>query len=135
MKIRLRHVNKSDYKFLFRILSERNPNSNISHRKMPSYKEHLAFIRSKPYPYWYVIEIGRSKIGSIYLTTDNEIGIHLKKNFCQTRTLQDIFNILKLLQPRNRYYVNISPKNTKLTNFFKNNGFTLRQVTYAIDYT
>ena len=58
---------------------ERNPRANISHKKMPVYNKHVSFVSAKPYSKWYVIFYGINKAGSIYLTSQNEIGIFIKK--------------------------------------------------------
>ena len=42
--ISLRTVRDSDGEFLFELLKERDPRANISHKKMPSYDEHIKFI-------------------------------------------------------------------------------------------
>ena len=34
-------VSKSDIRFLYDLLKERNSSINISHRKMPTYKQHV----------------------------------------------------------------------------------------------
>jgi hypothetical protein len=132
--INLRLINSLDYMFLYKILKKRDLITNISHRKMPTYAEHIKFIKSKPYSKWYIAELGQAKIGSVYLTKDNEIGIQIKNEYLTNKLLQAIYDEIKSLHPKHRYYVNIAPKNSKLINFFKKNGFTLRQVTYAIDY-
>ena len=46
---------------------------------MPSYSEHKKFVNSKPYDKWDIIQVKNKKIGSIYLTPQNEIGIFIKK--------------------------------------------------------
>ena len=71
--ISLRIVRDSDSKFLFELLEERDPRANISHKKMPSYNEHLKFIKSKPYTKWYIILKSKDRIGSIYLSKNDEI--------------------------------------------------------------
>ena len=48
-------VSKSDFRFLYDLLKERTSSTNISHKKMPTYKEHVKFVNSKPYAKWYVI--------------------------------------------------------------------------------
>ena len=40
-KIKLKAVSKSDYRFLYNLLKERDSKVNISHKKMPTYNEHL----------------------------------------------------------------------------------------------
>ena len=77
--IELRAVSKSDYRFLYNLLKERDPRANISHKKMPTYNEHVMFVSSRPYSKWYVILYGANKAGSVYITSQNEIGIFIKK--------------------------------------------------------
>ncbi len=132
--IRLRLVNTSDYRFLYKNLKGRKLVTNISHKTVPSYKDHVKFVNSKPYSKWYIVEQSKGKIGSVYLTKENEIAIHLKNGQFSTNIYQNIFEQIKEKHPNHRKFVNINPKNSKLIDFFKKNGFTLRQVTYAIDY-
>ena len=80
-QIKLKLISKSDYRFLYNLLKERDSRANISHKKMPTYNEHLKFIRSKPYAKWYIAEFGAFKIASVYLTSQNEIGIFIKKTY------------------------------------------------------
>ena len=129
----LRPVKKSDCLFLYELLKERDPRANISHKKMPSFKQHIKFVLSRPYSKWYVIVESEKDVGSIYLTKNNEIGIFIRKNV-QGRGIG--FNALKLLiekNPRDRYLANVNPKNEKSIQFFKNNGFKLIQHTYELE--
>ena len=73
--ITLKIVTNADIEFLFDLLKKRDPISNISHKKMPSYSQHIKFIKSKPYSKWYIILKENEKIGSIYLSKNNEIGL------------------------------------------------------------
>ena len=66
-------VRKSDATFLYDLLKERESNVNISHKKMPTYAQHIKFIESRPYSKWYVIILNNQKIGSAYLSKQNEI--------------------------------------------------------------
>ena len=73
--IKLKPVTKNDALFLYDLLKNRDPIANISHKKMPSYDEHVYFILSNPYTIWYTIEYEGEKTGSIYLSKQDEIGI------------------------------------------------------------
>ena len=79
--LRIKPVSKSDHVFLYELLLEREPIMNINHKKMPSFTEHVNFILSKPYAKWYTIVINDTKIGTVYLTHRDEIGIFIKKKF------------------------------------------------------
>ena len=133
MSIRLRKVNQSDFRFLYNLLKERNTNTNISHKKMPTYSEHVKFVKSKPYTKWNVIEYGKQKVGSIYLSKNGEIGIFLKKQFQGKNVAQESLELFIKLNPRKRYLANINPKNVISQKFFKKNGFKLIQYTYEFE--
>ena len=128
--ITLKTVTKSDSKFLFDLLKERNPKANISHKKMPSYDEHVDFIKSKPYTKWYVILKSNEKVGSIYLSKNDEIGIFILKKFQGNNFGVYALNKLLKKNPRKRFLANVNPKNKKSISFFKNNGFKLIQYTF-----
>ena len=130
--VKLKAVSKSDYRFLYNLLMERDARANISHKKMPTYNQHVAFVSAKPYSKWYVILSDTNKAGSIYLTSQNEIGIFIKKSF-QGKQLGNIA-LHKLIQknPKKRYLANVNPQNKKSMHFFKNNGFKLIQYTFEL---
>ena len=92
---------------------------------------------SKPYTKWYIIYHQKEKVGSIYLTKQDEVGIHFKEPLRpalqpkNTLYLQVLKMIVKK-NPRNRYLININPRNTWMKNFLKNAGFELIQYTYEI---
>ena len=46
--------------------------------------------------------------------------------------LQKIFELLRDIVPKNKFVVNVSPRNTKFMNFLKKNGFIISQQTYVL---
>ena len=126
----LKSVTNSDIEFLFDLLKERDLSTNISHKKMPTYDEHVKFVQSKPYSKWYIIFKSKQKVGSIYLSKNNEIGIFLSKKF-QGKNIGDFaLNDLIKKNPGERFLANVNPKNKKSIQFFKNNKFKLIQYTF-----
>jgi RimJ/RimL family protein N-acetyltransferase len=132
-KISLKSVNKTDHEFLFDLLKNRDPRANISHKKMPSFKEHVKFINSKPYQKWYVIKLNHEKVGSIYLSKQNEIGLFLKKNTQGQNIGTKALKLLITKNPEKRILANINPKNKKSIKFFKKHGFKLIQYTFELE--
>ena len=132
----------SDAKFLFDLLKERDARANISHKQMPSYNSHRQFIKSEPYKRWYIIYmrhwIGRphrydkEKVGSIYLSKNDEIGIFISKKFHGKNIGKYALNELMKKWPRKRFLANVNPKNKKSIQFFKNNKFKLIQYTFEL---
>ena len=131
-QIKLKKVEKSDHRFLFNLLKNRPPEVNISNRKIPTYSEHVQFVLSQPYSKWYIILYKDKKIGSIYLSKQNEIGIFLEKEFQNKGIGKIALNLLKVKNPKTRYLANINPKNKSSSKFFKKNGFKLIQYTYEL---
>ena len=127
----LRKTNKSDYEFLYELLKERDNTINISHKKMPSRKESDKFNSNKPYIYDFVI-MDKERIGRVYITKNNEIGIFIKKGYqgkhYGTKAIKLLFKKTKL----KKYYANINPLNKRSQRFFKKLGFKLIQYTYGI---
>jgi|TARA_B110000116_G_scaffold243214_1_gene232894 predicted acetyltransferase len=130
--IKLKLVNKSDIRFLYNQLKERDPMINISHKKMPTYAEHSQFVLSKPYSKWYIIIYKNKKIGNTYLTKTNEIGIFILKSTKINGIGRIVLEEIMKMNPRSRYLANVNPKNDKSSNFFKKNGFKLIQYTYEL---
>lgn len=125
--------------YLFNLLAEREGADaiNISHTKMPSYARHASFVTSKPYQAWYLIveEIGdrQTPVGAIYLTKQDEIGIHLFKAWQGYGYGPKAIKFLRNTHVRPHYLANINPANTRSIEMFKRLGFQLKQVTYALE--
>ncbi len=128
--IKFKKVSKLDYEFLYELLKERDPKNNISHKKIPSFSQHIKFVKSKPYSKWYMIYTDKKKCGTVYLTELNEISFQLKKEFQLDKIETYILKLIMKKNPHSRYLANINPNNKKKIRFFKNNGFKLIQYTY-----
>ena len=61
-------------RILYILLSKRK--YNISHKKLPSYREHKKFVINSPYRVWYLIKNLNRFIGSTYISKENIIGIN-----------------------------------------------------------
>ena len=130
--LELKTSKNSDITFLYELLKNRSSNVNISHKKLPSYKIHEKFFKSKPYSKWYIIYFNDTRVGTIYLSKQNEIGISLKKKFQGKYIDSHALKLLILKNPRSRYLANVSPKNMDSQKFFKKRGFKLIQYTYEL---
>ena len=122
--IKLKQVTKNDILFLYEILKNKNPNASISHKKMPSYDEHVEFVMSKPYTNWYIIECDKKNVGSTYLSKLDEIGISINEGYEFDQIAKTALKLLIKLNPRKRYLANVSPKDIRLQEFFLKSGFT-----------
>ena len=128
-KINFLIIEETDYKFLYELLLQRKKIVNISHKKMPTYDEHVKFVLSKPYSKWYIIFEKNKKIGSVYLTKADEIGLHLKKGYFRESLLKAILESLMKNEPNNRFVFNVSPRNKKFMKFLQKNGYMISQQT------
>ena len=132
-KIIFRNIKKSDYQFLYDLLLQRRKIVNISHKKMPTYEEHVNFVSSKPYSKWYIIEIDGKRSGSIYLTKQNEVGMHLLRKYDKKKIYLNIIRKITIEHPKNSFLMNISPKNKQYIDVAKILGFRMIQHTYELD--
>ena len=128
--LKLREVGDSDSGFLYKLLKKRDLKANLSHKKVPSYKQHIKFIKSKPYQKWYIIEKNRKKLGAIYFSKQNEIGINFLPEIQSELISQASIQELIRKNPKKKYFTNVSPKNQRLIKFFEKNGFFLFQYTF-----
>jgi RimJ/RimL family protein N-acetyltransferase len=132
LSINLKPVIKSDIRFLYNQLKERDSTINISHKKMPTYSEHSKFVLSNSYTKWYIIMNKNKKIGNTYLTKTNEIGIFILKSNKNKGIGKIVLEKIIKMNPRSRYLANVNPKNKRSIDFFKKNGFRLIQYTYEL---
>lgn len=123
--------------FLYDLMSERTPDVNISHRAMPTFDQHRAFVASQPYREWFLIMVGDDfcngsrTVGAIYLSKQNEIGIFIKK-FDQSLGLGKMaVNKLMEMHPKEQLLANINPRNARSIRMFEEMGFELLQITYS----
>jgi len=115
---------------LYALLGERTKNQSISHEEMPSFDEHIAFIESRPYLYWYRIRNENSCVGAIYLTEKREIGIGIFKDFQGQGYAGAAINQLMGLHP-GKFLANINPENEWSIHLFQKLDFKHIQNTYV----
>ena len=77
----LKDVTIDDAKFLYELLKQREGIVNISHKSLPTWDEHIDYIKNHSYQSWNIIWNDDTRIGNIYLTERNEIGIFLDKKY------------------------------------------------------
>lgn len=118
---------------LFELLSKRDPIANISHKRMPTFEEHCAFVVRKPYDAWCLIKANRQYIGATYLTRAGEIGISLFREHQGKGFGPRAVRMLMKRHPRKRFLANISQHNERSIAFFRKLGFTHIQNTYEYE--
>lgn len=116
---------------VWRLLIERPAYANICHRTMPTPEQHAAFVASKPYAAWYLIEAGPI-VGSVYLTHNNEIGVFVLKAHQRMGYARQAIEALMTAQPRDHYLANIAPGNEASIRLFERMGFGLIGQTYEL---
>lgn len=133
MSVTLRLVDpNSDFDLvkLYDLLEEREPHQAISHKEMPTYFQHVEFVKSEPYKAWYLITGYQGRvIGATYLSKQNEIGIGIFKKYQGKGYGRDA--VLQLMKKhKGPFLANINPKNAASIAFFEHLDFGLLQVTY-----
>jgi RimJ/RimL family protein N-acetyltransferase len=130
LKIELKAVTNEDIDFLYELLKEREGIINISHKKLPSFSEHEAFVKSSPYQFWEIIWNDNERIGNIYLTNRDELGIFIKKKSQSMGSGSIALQKFLKKTGKKRFLANVNPTNYKSIQFFGKNGFSHIQNTY-----
>lgn len=128
----LRTVTSEDYKFLYQLLLEKTPMQNISHKELPAWEKHVAFNQAIPYQADYIIVHEGQDTGRIYLTKQDEVGIHIRKAYAGKGIGGQALELLITMTNR-PLLANIAPSNTASQAFFIKHGFRLVQYTYQRD--
>ena len=126
----LRSVTFDDAEFLYELLKQREGRVNISHHSIPTLTEQRDYIENHSYQSWDIIWVENNRVGNIYLTQRDEIGIFIDNKF-QARGYGS--QALKQFMEKNgkkRYLANINPTNYKSIQFFGKHGFIHIQNTY-----
>jgi RimJ/RimL family protein N-acetyltransferase len=126
----------STTKFLYELLKERTITTNISHREMPSFEKHCAFVDSRPYHEWFLIyqewgNIEMGPLGSVYLSKQNEIGVFIAKKHQRQGYGQIAVCLLMNRHPGEQFLANVNPHNSRSIAMFEGLGFEMLQVTYV----
>jgi len=116
--------------FLWNMLRDRDPRVNISHKEMPTRKQHDSFVLSHPYKDWWIITQDEQWGGHCYVTDQNEIGIHLLPNFQHQGIGRTAIHRIISQGGSGRYLANIAPTNVASQDFFRSLGFKLIQYTF-----
>ena len=133
--------------FLYELLRQRDIDTvSLSHRVIPTAEDHIEFYCSKPYQRWYIILIDGQRVGTVYLSKRNEIGIDILKGYQRNgygswavreviRRHENSLRTPDQLWRKAMGYsegpilANINPKNTASLEMFRSIGFIDFQVT------
>lgn len=125
---------------LYELLKERTREGSISHAEVPSFEDHVAFVNTHPFRYWFLIEQD-GPVGDLQVSRNNEIGIFLFRRFQGRGYGSDALQLfLKTHEPLPaipaqrvaRWLANINPDNHGSVRFFERMGFKTVQVTKAL---
>jgi RimJ/RimL family protein N-acetyltransferase len=120
------------HQVLYDLLKERDETTNINHRELPEWWQHVSYVESHPYDVWNFIEVGGQIVGHCYITTEDEIGIfvfreHQGKHYGPAAVRQLMF-----MAGKRKYKAHINPRNERSASLFARLGFTCKQHTYEL---
>ena len=127
-------------KILYDLLCERPAGAAISHKKMPTWEQHCAFVANHPYQSWHLIEADGIIVGTIYLSqkprpsvAGNEIGIFIFKEHQRKSYGEQAITMLVEMHPGERMLANIAPGNEPSLKMFEKLGFKTIQHTLSLE--
>lgn len=112
---------------LYELLAEREPHESITHRAMPTFDQHLAFLASNPYKLLFlIVDNAGQYVGSCYVTHKSEIGVFVFKAHRGNGYARFAVQELMRLHPE-PLIANIAPTNEASMRLFQSLGFMHRQ--------
>ena len=116
----------------FRLLEQRRPEQNISHREMPTWPDHCRYVQTQPHPAWYGIRKhdNLELVGCIYLRHQREIGVGILKEHQRQGYAEAAILGLMDRHP-GRFLANVAPGNLASARLWEKLGFRHIQNTYA----
>jgi RimJ/RimL family protein N-acetyltransferase len=130
---------------LYSHLEQRTPEQSISHKTMPTWDQHCAFIGSRPHAAWWLVydrieAEGDSEgaceyvcIGQAYFTRGREIGIAIGDAYQRQGYASEIITKVIEMVPRGPVFANVSPHNIASQKLFESLGFSVVQLTFRLD--
>lgn len=123
---------------LYKLLAERS--HSISHAELPTFEAHSQFVQEHPYRAWFLVRVHNEHIGSLYLNTDNTVGINLKAGWLENSLeacvafVRDNFKPLEAIKSVRAasFAINVAPSNQELVRALETHGHRLLQVTYGL---
>ena len=129
--------NDDHIKVLYELLKNRK--FNISNQNLPSFSEHKFFVHNNPYRAWYLIEVNKLYVGTMYLLKNNCIGINVEEQ--NKYVIEKIIEwVLKNKKPLpeiksvrvSYFHINIAPNNKMISSVLRKMGATPIQLTYSL---
>lgn len=124
---------------LWDLLAERTPLQSISHTAMPTLRQHLDFVESRPYKGWFIIwkksdAVTEEPVGVCYLSNQSEIGIAIFTKYQQQGIAPRALRMLMALPwaDKPKFLANINPGNAPSIRLFEKLGFKHIQNTYQL---
>lgn len=118
--------------FLYELLITRPPEANISHKVVPEFADHAAFVASAPYAGWWLI-VADAPVGACYITKMGEIGIQISRAHQRKGYARTALNTLIEMHKGRRLLANIAPGNEASQRLFAGFGFEHIQNTYCLE--
>ncbi len=97
---------------------------------MPSWQDHVSFVKGEPYNAWMFLTDGNEILGVTYLTRKREIGVQIFDKHQGQGYGEKAVRLLMERYPRSYYLANVNPHNDKSANLFRKLGFDICQHTY-----
>jgi RimJ/RimL family protein N-acetyltransferase len=120
------------HQILYDLLKERDETTNINHRELPEWWQHVKYVDSRPHDVWNFIEVEGQIVGSCYVTPDDEIGIFIFRAHQGKRYGPEAVRLLMWRTGKRNYKAHVNPRNERSASLFARLGFICKQHTYEL---
>lgn len=113
----------------------------ISHKAVPSFEDHAAFVNVHPYRAWYLVLVGDQAIGTFYISNENTVGINITDssdealidNIC-SHIIAEYAPLPEIKSVRGpAFAINVAPDNEFLINALERLNKKVLQISYSLE--
>lgn len=113
----------------------------ISHKVVPSFEEHAAFVNANPYRAWYLVLVSDEVAGTFYVSNENTVGINIARNSDETIIDSICSYIFAEYTPLPEiksvrgpaFAINVAPDNEFLINALDRLNKKVLQISYSLE--
>lgn len=132
-------------KLLWALLKDRPLRSRVSHKRMPTWDEHVEFVLNHPYKDWCLISIDAGNnedllIGSVFISQParpsvigDELSVDINVLWRGGGRARQALELMMQKHPRRRYLANVGTENYASMALFQSLGFKLCQFTFELE--
>ena len=124
---------------LYDLLQKRE--HSISHKAVPSFEDHAAFVNTNPYRAWYLVRGSDEAVGTFYVSNENTVGINIVRSSDEkiidklcSYIVEEYAPLPEIKSVRGpEFAINVAPDNAFLISALERLNKKVLQISYSLE--